>query len=93
MRSAISSSHATCRGPSTCAARRSPTNAEFTHTLAKALHRKAFLAVPAPILKVAAGDLSPELLGSVNARPAALERAGYDFEDEDVRSVLAAALA
>ena len=61
--------------------------------LAKALRRKAFLAVPAPIMKVAAGDLAPELLGSVNARPAALERAGYDFEDEDVRGVLAAALA
>ncbi len=36
-------------------------------------------------MKLAAGDLAPELLGSVNARPAALERAGYDFEDEDVR--------
>ncbi len=70
-----------------------PTNAEFTDALARALRRKAFLAVPAPVLKVAAGDLAPELLGSVNARPAALERAGYDFEDEDVRSVLAAALA
>ncbi len=72
---------------------RTPTNAEFTRTLAQALHRKAFLAVPAAIMKLAAGDLAPELLGSVNARPAALERAGYDFEDEDVRSVLAAALA
>lgn len=71
---------------------RTPTNAEFTEALASALHRKAFLAVPAPLLKVAAGDLAPELLGSVNARPTALERAGYDFEDEDVREVLAAAL-
>jgi uncharacterized protein (TIGR01777 family) len=70
-----------------------PTNAEFTRALAKALHRKAFLAVPAPLLKTAAGDLAPEVLGSVNGRPAALERAGYDFEDEDVRDVLAAALA
>ncbi len=70
-----------------------PTNAEFTHALACALRRKAFLAVPTAILKVAAGDLAPELLGSINARPAALERAGYDFEDEDVREVLAAALA
>jgi len=69
-----------------------PTNAEFTKALAAALHRKAFLAVPAPLLKLAAGDLAPEVLGSVNARPAALERAGYDFEDEDVREVLAAAL-
>ncbi|WP_374455328.1 TIGR01777 family oxidoreductase [Nocardioides sp.] len=70
-----------------------PTNAEFTRALAKAVGRKAFLAAPAPVLKVAAGDLASELLGSVNARPAALERAGYDFEDEDVREVLASALA
>ncbi|MDR7255185.1 uncharacterized protein (TIGR01777 family) [Nocardioides sp. BE266] len=70
-----------------------PTNAEFTEALAAKLHRKAFLAVPSAVMKVAAGDLAPELLGSVNARPAALERAGYDFEDEDVREVLAAALA
>ena len=71
----------------------SPTNAEFTTTLAGAVHRKAFLAVPSAIMNVAAGDLAPELLGSINARPTALERAGYDFEDEDVREVLAAALA
>lgn len=70
-----------------------PTNAEFTAELARAVHRKAFLAVPSAILKAAAGDLAPELLASVNSRPAALERAGYDFEDEDVREVLAAALA
>ncbi|UFN44739.1 TIGR01777 family oxidoreductase [Nocardioides okcheonensis] len=69
-----------------------PTNAEFTRELARAVRRPAFLAAPAAILKVAAGDLSSELLASVNARPAALERAGYDFEDEDVREVLAAAL-
>ena len=70
-----------------------PTNAEFTQALASAVHRKAFLAVPSAVLNVAAGDLASELLGSINARPAALERAGYDFEDEDVREVLAAALA
>ncbi len=70
-----------------------PTNAEFTRALAAAVHRRAFLAVPSALLKPAAGDLAPELLGSINARPAALERAGYDFVDEDVREVLAVALA
>lgn len=69
-----------------------PTNREFTDTLARALHRPSFLAAPAPVLRLAAGQMAPELLNSVNARPAALERAGYDFEDEDVREVLAAAL-
>ena len=70
-----------------------PTNAEFTRALADAVSRPAFLLAPAPVLKVAAGRMSPELLGSVNARPAALERAGYDFQDVDVREVLASALA
>ncbi|PUA79194.1 TIGR01777 family oxidoreductase [Nocardioides currus] len=70
-----------------------PTNAEFTAALADAVHRPAFLMAPSPVLKVAAGRMAPELLGSVNARPAALERAGYDFQDVDVREVLAAALA
>ena len=69
-----------------------PTNREFTETLAHALHRPAFLAAPAPVLRLAAGQMARELLSSVNVRPAALERAGYDFEDEDVREVLAAAL-
>ena len=70
-----------------------PTNREFTEALARALHRPAFLAVPAPLLRLGAGQLAPELLNSTNVRPAALERAGYDFEDEDVREVLASALA
>lgn len=70
-----------------------PTNAEFTRTLADAVGRSCFLTAPAAVLRIAAGDLAPELLGSTNARPAALERAGYDFEDEDVREVLASALA
>ncbi len=70
-----------------------PTNGEFTRALAEAVHRPAFLFAPAAVLKIAAGPMAPELLGSVNARPCALERAGYDFEDEDVREVLAAGLA
>ncbi|WP_310530040.1 TIGR01777 family oxidoreductase [Nocardioides sp.] len=70
-----------------------PTNGEFTKALADALNRPAFLVAPSPVLKLAAGRMAPEVLGSVNARPAALERAGYDFQDVDVREVLSAALA
>lgn len=69
-----------------------PTNREFTAALASALHRRAFLTAPAPVLRLAAGPMAPELLNSLNLRPAALERAGFDFKDEDVRDVLAAAL-
>ncbi len=70
-----------------------PTNAEFTSALAAAVHRPAFLHVPAPILRAAAGEMSPELLGSLNVRPAALLEAGYTFLDPDVESVLATGLA
>ena len=37
--------------------------------------------------------MASELLGSVNARPAALEAAGYEFQDRDVAGVLRAGLA
>jgi len=70
-----------------------PTNAEFTTTLAKALSRPSFATVPRAILKVAAGEMGPELLGSLNVRPAALEAAGYVFADPDVHSVVASGLA
>lgn len=70
-----------------------PTNAEFTRSLARHLHRPAVARVPAAVLRVAAGEMSPELLGSVNVRPAALERAGFDHQDPDVDAVLAAGLA
>ncbi len=69
-----------------------PTNAEFTRALARGVERPAFVFVPAPLLRVAAGDLANELLGSVNARPAALESRGFTFRDRDVIDVVSAGL-
>lgn len=69
-----------------------PTNGEFTDALASAVGRKARLAVPARIVDIAAGRMAPEALGSMNTVPAALERAGYVFQDRDVRDVIATAL-
>ncbi len=71
---------------------RTPTNAEFTDALARLVGRRARLSVPSGVLRLATGPMSPELLGSVNARPDALIRAGYDFWDRDVDEVLAAAV-
>jgi len=79
-------------GPFNLCCPATPTNQEFTHALAEQVGRKAFLAAPKAVLKVAAGEMAPELLGSVNARPAALLERGYAFADSDVRSVLASAL-
>lgn len=79
-------------GPVNLCCRVTPTNAEFTDALADAVGRKARLAAPAFVLDKAAGPMSPELLGSVNAVPQALLSAGYDFRDPDITAVLAAAL-
>lgn len=70
-----------------------PTNAEFTAALATAVGRRAFLRVPAPFIRVGAGAMAPEVLGSLRTVPAALEAAGYDFQDRDVTEVLSAGLA
>jgi uncharacterized protein len=69
-----------------------PTNAEYTRAFAKAVSRPAFLAAPTPVLKLAAGPMAPEMLNSINLRPAALEAAGYQFRDRSVDQIVAAAL-
>jgi NAD dependent epimerase/dehydratase family enzyme len=48
--------------------------------------------VPSPVLRLGAGRMAPELLGSLNVRPAALEQSGYTFRDRDVEAVLASGL-
>lgn len=68
------------------------TNAEFTAALARAVRRPAAARVPAAVIRVAAGPMAPEVLGSVRAVPRALLDAGFRFVDPDVDSVLAAAL-
>lgn len=85
--------HPTASGPFNLCCPETPTNGEFTDALAAALGRRALLTVPKAALKVGAGQMSPELLGSVRAQPAALEQAGYEFRDRDVTAVVAAALA
>jgi uncharacterized protein len=83
---------ASISGPVNISAPTTPTNAEFTKALAKAVHRPAFVFVPSPVLSLGAGPAAPELLGSINVSPAVLEAAGYQFQDRDVDAVLAAGL-
>jgi uncharacterized protein len=70
-----------------------PTNAEFTRVLARAVGRPAFLPLPAAAIKVGAGPLAPELLGSVNLVPQALVESGFEFRDRDVTGVVTSGLA
>ncbi len=68
------------------------TNAQFTSALGAAVHRPTFFTVPAMLIEPAAGDLAPELLGSVRVVPKALQDAGYEFAHADIASTVAAAL-
>ena len=85
--------HETASGPFNICSPETPTNAEFTQALARAVHRKAFLAVPRFAIELGAGSLAPEALGSLNLRPAALEDAGYRFRDRTVDEVVRTGLA
>jgi len=69
------------------------TNAEFTSALAAALHRPAVLFVPEPVLRLAAGGVSSELLASARVMPRRLAAAGYRFRYPDLPAALAAELA
>jgi uncharacterized protein (TIGR01777 family) len=84
--------HETASGPFNLCCPQTPTNAEFTEALAAQLHRPSFASVPRFALRTGAGRMAPELLGSVNVVPAALEASGYEFRDRDVASVLRAGL-
>lgn len=84
--------HSDASGPVNLCCRVTPTNARFTSALAGALRRPGLARVPAPVVRLAAGPMAPEVLGSLNTRPAALEQWGYDFADPDVDAVLATGL-
>jgi NAD dependent epimerase/dehydratase family enzyme len=84
--------HDDVSGPVNLCCAETPTNEEFTEALAQALGRKAFLAVPTFAIEVGVGPLSPEALGSINLRPAALEDAGFRFRDRTVHEVIRAGL-
>jgi len=78
-------------GPFNLVTPESVTNAEFARALGEVLHRPSVVPVPAVPVRLVAGEMSRQLLGSVGAVPAALTRAGFAFEHPDVRSTLQAA--
>jgi len=68
------------------------TNAEFTQTLAKQLHRPAMFPVPAFVLKAGFGEMSQLLLTGADMRPARLSEAGFHFQCPTLKQALAAIL-
>jgi len=84
--------HDTASGPVNICCPETPTNADFTRALAHAVGRPAFVPVPSPAIRITAGPLAPELLGSVNLVPQVLLDAGFEFRDRDAAAVVAAGL-
>jgi uncharacterized protein (TIGR01777 family) len=80
-------------GPVNLTALHPVTNADFTRTLARRLHRPAVLSVPAFALRLALGEMANEtLLASVRAFPSRLASAGFQFTHSTADQALAAAL-
>jgi uncharacterized protein len=70
---------AECKGAMNAVAPHPVTNAEFTHDLARALHRPAIFPVPEFALKLLYGEMSQVILGSQRVVPEAALQAGFEF--------------
>jgi uncharacterized protein (TIGR01777 family) len=61
---------------------------EFAQSLGKALHRPAVFPVPAPILRLALGEVADILLTGQYVEPRRATEAGFRFQFRDVDSAL-----
>ncbi|MFY3772766.1 TIGR01777 family oxidoreductase [Marinobacter salsuginis] len=64
------------------------TNAEFTRTLGKVLHRPTLFPAPAPVLKVALGEMARLLLTGQKAIPERLTQEKFEFRYPDLEQAL-----
>ena len=85
--------HDDLRGPINLTAPQAVTNAEFTATLAKALHRPAFFHAPAFSMRLLLRGMADEmLLGSQRVSPRAATDSGYTFAHPNLQEALASLL-
>lgn len=75
-------------GPYNMTAPQPVTNAEFTSTLAKALHRPALFAAPALLLKLAMGERACLLLEGQKVLPVKISASGYRFQFANLADAL-----
>jgi hypothetical protein len=76
------------RGPYNMTAPQPATNAEFTATLAAALHRPAPFVVPATLLRLALGEAASLLLEGQRVLPEKMLAAQYRFAHADLANAL-----
>ena len=75
-------------GPVNVAAPGAQRNRAFTETLGEVLGRPTLLALPAPALRLAVGELADSLLSSLKILPTVAVRTGYGFRHPDLRQAL-----
>lgn len=65
------------------------TNAEFTYTLGRILHRPTLFRVPSLVLRAALGEMAQDaLLASTRVIPERLHAAGFQFSDERLEQTI-----
>ncbi|KPQ27944.1 MAG: putative nucleoside-diphosphate sugar epimerase [Marinobacter excellens HL-55] len=64
------------------------TNREFTRTLGKVLHRPTVFPAPAPVLKLALGEMAGLLLTGQKAVPQRLQTEGFQFKYPELEAAL-----
>ncbi|MBY5922173.1 TIGR01777 family oxidoreductase [Ferrimonas balearica] len=78
-----------CRGIFNGTAPQPVTNRAFGQALGQTLGRPAFLPAPAPVLKLALGEMSSLLLTGQAVLPRAAEAAGFQFQYPELNAALA----
>jgi len=68
------------------------TISQFSHTLAKTIHRPCLFKFPSFLLKIVLGEMSILMLASCKAFPEKLMTAGFQFEYQDLNKALTALL-
>jgi uncharacterized protein (TIGR01777 family) len=68
------------------------TNREITEAMGRVLHRPTVFATPAPLLRLALGDMSGDILGSQRVHPSRLLSSGFTFAFPSIEGALRAAL-
>ncbi|MFG3143083.1 TIGR01777 family oxidoreductase [Streptomyces sp. NPDC048243] len=68
------------------------TNREITEAMGRVLRRPTLLATPAPLMRLALGEMSGEILGSQRVLPTRLLESGFTFAFPSIDGTLRAAL-
>jgi len=79
-------------GPFNVTAPRPLTNREITAAMGRVLHRPTLFAVPAPVLRIALGELAGDILGSQRVLPMRLLESGFTFAFPEIEEAIRAAL-